>query len=112
MKATPTGSNFAGGRAFAASPAQPGDPDTVASFEPSDPRAGLGDHADDFVARHQWQFRFGQLAIQNVQVGAAHCARADLKQDLAWPRPGRWELRRAEWLPWGLKHHGTHEMFQ
>src|SRR5207249_6281246 len=49
---------------------------------------------------------------QNVQVGAADRAGANLNQDLARRRSGHWKVSRAEGLPWGVKEHGTHDRFQ
>jgi len=35
------------------------------------------------VARHQRQHRLGQVAVEDVEVGAADAAGADVEQDLA-----------------------------
>jgi hypothetical protein len=66
---------------MAAGPAQPGY---------ADPRSNLMlravatlEHgADDLVTRYDGQLRIGELAIDQVQIGAAHSAGTDLDQDL------------------------------
>jgi hypothetical protein len=39
------------------------------------------------VARDQGQARVGQLAVDNVEVGAAEAAGVDLQQNLPWAGP-------------------------
>ena len=46
------------------------------------------DAADDLVARHDRKLGVRQLAVDDMQVGAADAAGLDLNADL--PRPGRW----------------------
>jgi hypothetical protein len=69
--------------ALAVGPAEPGDTDPGAGLESARalPRAGHG--ADDLVARHQRQLRLAQLAVEDVEVGAADATGADPDQDLA-----------------------------
>ena len=69
--------------ALAVGPAEPGDADAVAGREALRPLARAGDGADDLVARHQRQRRLAELAVEDVQVGAADAAGADRDQHLA-----------------------------
>jgi hypothetical protein len=64
-----------------------------------------GDDADDLVSRYERQLWVRQLAFNDMQIGAAHRARADLHQDLLWPGRGSWNLGRAERLPLGMQNH-------
>ena len=61
----------------------PADADARSSREPA---AALLHRGDDLVAEDQGKLRPGQLAVCDVQVGAAHAAGADFEQDLAGAR--------------------------
>jgi hypothetical protein len=67
-----------------------------------------GDVADDLVAWHERQFGLRQLAIHDVQVGAAHGAGADLDKDFAGAGLWGWQLSGAQGLPLGAKDHRFH----
>ena len=64
-------------------PAEPGHADAIVVLESS---AALLHRGDDLVAEDQGKLRPGQLAVCDVQVGAAHAAGADFEQDLAGAR--------------------------
>src|SRR5262245_20821838 len=75
--------------AGAARPAKPRDPDAVPGVE----AAGFGAHgldpSDDLVARHDGRAKEWQVALDDVQVGAAYAARDDGNQDLVRTRRRR-----------------------
>ena len=74
--------------ASAAGPAEPGHADPLArAREPRRPRPRADDVADDLVAGNDRQLRLRQLAVDDVQVGAADGARGDLDQHLPGARP-------------------------
>src|SRR5205814_5557458 len=77
----------AAGLAGAARPAEPRDPHAVAGLKAPRDRSRALDPADDLVSGHDGRPRGRQLALDDVQVGAAHAARAHADQDLA--RAGR-----------------------
>jgi hypothetical protein len=68
--------------------AQPRDAHTVAGLEAPCARAPALDSTDDLMARHDRWPDERELALDDVQIGAAHAARADADQDLAGFR--RW----------------------
>src|SRR5206468_7138358 len=58
--------------AFTAGPAQPRDADALPPREPVHARADALDRADDLVAQDERQLGMRQLAVEHMQVGAAH----------------------------------------
>ncbi len=66
---------------------QPGNADPLADGEILDPGAEPLDQADHLVAGNDRQPRIGQLAVDDVQIGAADAAGFDANQQP--PRPGR-----------------------
>ena len=68
--------------ALATGPSQPWDSNAFAKLKSPDSVAKLLNAADDFVAGNQGQFRFGQFAIDDVQIGSAYGARSDAHKDL------------------------------
>jgi hypothetical protein len=86
--------------------------------EPSDAYAGASlkadacadgvDAADDLMSRHNGQFRVGQLAVDDVEVGAADSASLDSQANLAGP--GRWlgPLLHHEPVVRSMQDHGAH----
>ena len=58
--------------------------------------AGGGDLARQLVAHHPRIFEKGVLALEDVQVGAAHAHAADADHDLARPRLGPRPLDQAQ----------------
>ena len=89
-----------------------GTPTRSPGLEALDAIAHRGDDADDLVSRHERQLGLRQLAIDDMQIGAAHRARADLDQDLARARLGGRNLSRAERLPLGMKDHRFHGVIE
>ena len=77
--------------AFAVSPAEPRHANTGARLVS---RASLENLADDLMPEHERKLRLGEVAVDDVQVGAAHTARANPKHDLA--RPGLGVGKRGE----------------
>ena len=82
--------------ALAARPAQPGNADPVAGREPVDRVADGLDRAHDLVAQDERQRRVGELAVQHVQVGAAHGAGAHADEHLSGSGRGRRDLGRSK----------------
>ena len=74
--------------ARAASPAEPRHADALPGREPLRSRARRVHDTHDLVAGHDRPAEVGQLAVDDVQVGAAHAARADAQPHLAGPGLG------------------------
>ena len=74
--------------AAAARAAQPGDADPFAHGEPGGARSERGRRADDLVAGHDVAAVRRQVALGEVQVGAAHAAGGDPHAHLAGPGLG------------------------
>ena len=90
-------------------PAQPGHADALALAEPGGSRARPLDSAHDLVADHKRQLGICELAINDVEVGAAHGTGGDPDQDFlrSWLRIGqRHEPQR---LLDGFEHHRPHQ---
>jgi hypothetical protein len=66
------------------------------------------DAADDFVTRHDRKFGIGQLAINDVQVGAAHPARRHANSDFADCRPRLGRLHKLKRRARPFQHHCLH----
>src|SRR5581483_419049 len=60
--------------AVSAGPAQPGNAYAIADREAAHAMADLGHLPGDLMAQYQRQLRIGQLAVEDVEVGAAHGA--------------------------------------
>ena len=89
--------------------AEPRHADAVADGEALDARAERRDLADDLVAENERQLGMRQLAVDDVQIGAAHAAGRDLDEDLVRPGHGHRKLGkpaaagpadRTSWLAW------------
>ena len=94
--------------ALAVGPAEPGDPDPVARHETLGllPRRAHG--ADDLVPHHQRQLRLGEVAVEDVEVGAADAAGMNRDLDLAGTGSGLGQLSQPERLPLPLEDHRSH----
>ena len=92
-----------------AGPAEPRHADPVADLETVDRFPLFDDVADDLVPGHQWQFRVGKLAVDDVQIGPAHRAGPHLNQDLVRPVARRRQLGRGKRTPCGGQHLCPHE---
>ena len=71
--------------AGAVGPRQPGHSDAIAHREPDAVRAQCVDDTDDLVAGHGVMAMWFEIALGQVQVGAAHAAAANADADLAGP---------------------------
>ena len=60
------------------------------------------------MARHQRQLRLGQLAVDDVEIGAAHRARAHLDRHLPGARLGHGKVEEPQRLAGTLEHHRAH----
>jgi len=99
---------FAAGLAVAAFTARPREPwhaNAIAAGEPVDAGAGLGHRADDLVAGNDRGACVRQLAVDDMEVGAADAARVDLHQDL--PR-SRGRIAQFHPLEGPLRSHQDH----
>jgi len=94
--------------AVAAGPAQPGASHALAGADVVHAGADVDDPADDLVSGNHRQHRIGQLAVDEVEVGAAHAAGFDPQQDLAGCRPGNRQFARLQRHARALEDHGAH----
>src|SRR5207245_8036019 len=76
--------------------------------EAIDARTRFRDGAHDLVAEHEGQLGVRQLAIGNVEIGAAHPARPHLNEELARSRLRRLHERLAQRATGCLEQHGAH----
>jgi hypothetical protein len=68
------------------------------------------DSADDFMAGHDGDLRARQIAIDHVQIRAAHPARQHTHKDLSCTRERDWHLDRLQGAECRSgQHHRTHE---
>ena len=67
------------------------------------------DDAHDLVARHDRQMDVGQLAVDDVQIGAADAAGLDAHADLARAGQRIGPLFKRERLPGRCKNHCLHD---
>ncbi len=88
--------------------AQPGNPDPLAERELAHSCAELFDRADDLMSGHERQLGLGELAVDDVQVGPADCARPHREPDLARRRLRLGELREPQRLAHPLEDHRAH----
>ena len=54
--------------------AEPRNADAIPGLEAIDPFTERANGTDDLVARYDRQFRLGQIAVDDMQIGAAHAA--------------------------------------
>ena len=94
--------------AGAAGPPQPGNADPRAGVEARDVGAEGDDFAHDLMAEHERELGVGQLAVDDVQVGAAHAARRDPQQHLVRSGNGHRQARFAQRPPRGVEEHRAH----
>src|SRR3954447_5718522 len=74
----------------------------------ADPPVGPGDRADDLVPDHERRARHVELAVDDVQVGAADAARVHLDQQLAGPGLGVGHGVEPQRLTGAVEEHGAH----
>ena len=94
--------------AYPAAPPQPWHSHPLVRRESLDARAGRYHGADDLVAQHERQLRVRELAVGDMEIGAAHAARLHGEQDLARTGLGAREVSGAEGVARGVDEHGTH----
>jgi hypothetical protein len=71
-------------------------------------RSRFDDAPDDLVAGHDRQARDVDLAVEEMQVGAAHAARGDVEQQLPGTRLGRGTIGGHEGRSRTLEDHRAH----
>src|SRR5690606_3986644 len=91
-----------------ASSSEPRHADAVARTEAGRARAHRFDSADDLVAGHERQHGLGQLAVDDVEIGATDGAGRDPEQQLAVAGPWNGKGARLERPTRLLEHHRTH----
>ena len=77
--------------------------------KPSDAGPDRVDPADDFVAGDDRNLRVGQLAVDDMQVGAANAASGHFDPNFVRPRLSVGEICPFERSPELLKHHSLHD---
>jgi len=68
--------------------AKPRHPGPLAQCQTVDTRAKRVDAPDDLVSQYQWEVGMGELAIENMQIGAADAAGFHLEPHFARSRGG------------------------
>ena len=94
--------------ALPAGSAKPRHADALPDVKRIDAVANHIDAADDFVTGHDGKFGIGQLAINDVQVGAAHPTCRYANSDLANCRPWIGRFHKPERRARPLQHHCLH----
>ena len=94
--------------AAAAGPAEPGNAHTLPQAEACDAAAKLQHRTDDLMAEHQWEFRLGELAVDDVQVGAADPTDVNLQRQLALTGLTVRKIGFLQGSPDAVEHHRTH----
>src|SRR5262249_28938569 len=92
----------------AARPAEPWGSDELARLEAARAGSQLGDGRDDLVAQYERQLRLRELAVDDVEVGAADTAAAHAEAPLRRARTRLLELRLAQRRPHALEEHRAH----
>jgi hypothetical protein len=102
-------------RAVPAGPREPGDSHPVADGRPRRRASAVpgmwalgDDRAHDLVSEDERELGLGQLAVDDVQVGAADPAGLDCEQQLPGSRDRFGQLGERQRLARPLQHHGLH----
>src|SRR5215211_281957 len=95
--------------ALAARPAQPGHADPVAYREALRPVPRRQHAADDLMTGHERQLRSVELAVDDVQVGAADTAGVHVEQNGAGAGLGVGQVGRAQRLLLAVEDHRAHD---
>jgi hypothetical protein len=98
--------------AFATGPTQPRNADARAGHKPFRALTALDHFTDDFVSRHKREFRVGEFAIENVQVGPAHRAGTHSDEDLTPLRLRHRQIGFTKRPPRFTEHHRAHEQIR
>jgi hypothetical protein len=96
--------------AFPVRPAKPRHTDHVALGKGVDSRSKSVDGADDLMSEDERELRLRELAVDDVQIGAADGARLHANPKLAGCRFGARKLGRHKRRSGPCKHHRLHGM--
>jgi hypothetical protein len=102
---------FAGFQAIGTSAtrrAQPWDAHALAKVQRRHARSKCVNPSDHLVTGHDRIGNIGQFTVDNVEIGAAHAAGADLDADHAGTRRRIWPLAQNQRFAWRLQYHGLH----
>lgn len=94
--------------ALAAGMAQPWHADTVALPEPGDTASARFDRTDDLVPRNERRLGVAQVAVDDMEVGAAHATSRYGNAHLTRSRLGHRHAHRAQRQPRALEQHRSH----
>ena len=94
--------------AMAACPAQPRNADALTRIEFLHARAHGRYFADDLMAGNHAPAECRQIAVNNVQIGAAHAAGGNSNQQLARTRRRRVSAHELKWCSWFARLHYAH----
>jgi hypothetical protein len=92
----------------AAGRAQPRDAHALAKAQRRHARSKCVNPSDNLVTGHDRIGDIGQFTVDNVEIGAAHAAGADLDADHAGTRCRIWSLAQNQRFAWCLQYHGLH----
>jgi hypothetical protein len=88
--------------------AKPREADALARFQTLDIGADCVDPADNFVARDDRRQQVGELAVEDVQIGAANAAGGNADTDFAGSGMPVRQFGPFKSGPGGLQHHRLH----
>ena len=94
--------------ARAVGPAEPRHADAVADGEALRALAEARHPAHDLMPEDEGQFGLRKLAVENVEIGAAHAASRNLDEDLAGSGCRDFHFRGPKRLPGRVQHHRLH----
>ena len=94
--------------AIAIGPAEPWNANPIASCKSIYAFADLLDAADNLVTKNERKFRIGQLAINDMKIGAANGAGVNPNEQLSMARFGFGQVAEREWLSNFFEHHRAH----
>jgi DNA-binding MarR family transcriptional regulator len=94
--------------ALPAGPTEPGHPHPLARSKALSPGPETLDDSHDLVTGDQRELRIRQLAVDDVEVGAAHAAGTHPQEHLAGAGIGEREVALGERTPGLLEHHRAH----
>jgi hypothetical protein len=89
--------------------AQPRHADAIANRERLDRITASDDPPDDLVPEDERQLRTRQLAVEDVQVGAADATGADLDQEIVRARRRPLQFAQLQRLSRTIEHHRAHK---
>jgi hypothetical protein len=98
--------------ADAAGVSEPGDADAVADAMGGDVGADEVNAADDLMAGDDRIWDAGQFRVDDVEIGSAHAAGADLDANLSFAGDGIRTLLHLQRRPLGRQHHRAHRLLR